>query len=100
MLFVFKQAFYLSNRTSISHFTVPYISDRSLHTLPKIIVLLHPHRSGWPEAWDTDANEYDNIKSAMNLRLDYVMRHGYAKMRCLAIPGCSDEIQVLRKAPD
>lgn len=76
-----------------------YLIDH-YHVLPEINVFLHAHRSGWPEAWHTDAKEYDNVNSARDLRLDYVLRHGYANMRCIAIPGCPDEIQPLRNAPD
>jgi Protein of unknown function (DUF3431) len=63
------------------------------HSLPEIIVFLHPHKEGWPAAWHTDAPEYDNAKSVQSLQLDYVRRNGYANMRCIHDPGCPAEIQ-------
>lgn len=76
-----------------------FIIDHYQH-LPGIIVFLHPHRSGWPEAWHTDAQDYDNVNSIHNLRLDYVREHGYANMRCIHNPGCPDEIQPFRNDPE
>lgn len=64
--------------------------------LPEISLFLHPHRSGWPAAWHTDAKDYDNVISAQSLQLNHVQQHGYANMRCIAIPGCPDEIQPFR----
>jgi hypothetical protein len=64
--------------------------------LPQLIVFLHPHLDGWPEAWHTDAPEYSNINSIRSLRAEYVEKHGYANMRCIHDPGCPDEIQPFR----
>ena len=69
-------------------------------SLPEIIVFLHPHRSGYPEAWHTDAEDYDNVNSIRSLRLNYVREHGYANMRCIHIPGCPDEIHPFRNDPE
>lgn len=76
-----------------------YIIDH-YNVLPDINLFLHPHRDGWPVAWHNDANGYDNAESARNLKLDYVRTHGYANMRCIAIPGCPDEVQILRDDPE
>lgn len=68
--------------------------------LPEIMVFLHPHLQGWPEAWHTDAADYNNIGSVRSLKLDYVRVHGYANMRCIGIPGCPVEIQPFRGDPN
>jgi len=67
--------------------------------LPEIIVFLHPHLKGWPEAWHTDAPDYSNVNSVRSLRLEYVREHGYANMRCISDPGCPGEIQPFRNDP-
>ncbi len=64
--------------------------------LPAIIAFVHPHRDGYPTAWHTDADGYNNAKSLNGLKLDYVKEHGYANLRCIYIPGCPDEIQPFR----
>ena len=61
--------------------------------LPDIMVFLHPHKQGWPQAWHTDAQGYDNAESVRSLHLDYVRQHGYANMRCIWNPGCPVELQ-------
>lgn len=66
------------------------------HNLPQIMVFLHPHRGGWPKAWHTDAVGYDNVNSVRSLRIEYVLEHGYANMRCIYDPGCPAEIQPFR----
>lgn len=70
------------------------------HNLPEIMVFLHPHLEGWPEAWHTDARDYNNVNSVRSLRLDYVRAHGYANMRCIPDPGCPSEIQPFRGDPN
>jgi len=70
------------------------------HDLPSVILFLHPHRKGLPQAWHNDAEDYDNVKSVRGLRLDYVRKHGYANLRCAEMPGCPDEIQPFRGDPD
>ncbi|EXJ81471.1 hypothetical protein A1O3_07763 [Capronia epimyces CBS 606.96] len=69
------------------------------HNLPEIMVFLHPHLMGWPQAWHTDSPDYSNVDSVRSLRLDYVREHGYANMRCLHIPGCPDEVRPFRNDP-
>lgn len=66
------------------------------HSLPRLIVFLHPHLEGWPEAWHNDATDYNNLKSVQSLRTEYVEEHGYANMRCIHNPGCPDEIHPFR----
>lgn len=70
------------------------------HNLPEIIVFLHPHLQGWPEAWHTDADGYSNVLSVRSLRLDYVRANGYANMRCNGDPGCPAELQPFRGDPN
>ncbi|KAL8243957.1 hypothetical protein R6Q59_010215 [Mikania micrantha] len=68
--------------------------------LPSVMVFLHPHLDGFPQAWHTDAPNYNNVKSIRSLRLEYVLEHGYANMRCIHDPGCPAEIQINREDPD
>ncbi|OQU93522.1 hypothetical protein CLAIMM_00021 [Cladophialophora immunda] len=68
--------------------------------LPSSMVFVHPHLEGWPSAWHTDDDGYNNLKSIRSLRLDYLQEHGYVNMRCLHNPGCPAEIQVLRDEED
>ena len=65
-------------------------------TLPEIIAFIHAHRSGWPQAWHTDAEDYDNVNSLRSLQLEYVHQHGYANLRCIRDPGCPVELQPLK----
>lgn len=67
------------------------------HDLPTSMVFVHAHLEGWPAAWHTDGDDYNNVKSIQSLRLEYLQEHGYANMRCLHSPGCPDEVQVLRQ---
>lgn len=69
------------------------------NNLPSTMVFIHPHRSGWPGAWHTDADNYDNALSIKSLQIPYVQEHGYANMRCIHEPGCPAEIQVNREDP-
>jgi hypothetical protein len=65
--------------------------------LPAYMVFVHPHLKGWPEAWHTDSDDHDQVKSIQSLRLEYLDKHGYANMRCIHDPGCPAEIQVDRQ---
>lgn len=65
--------------------------------LPATMVFVHPHLQGWPEAWHTDAEGYNQVTSIRSLKLDFVQEQGYANMRCIHDPGCPAEIQVLRQ---
>ena len=82
------------SRTNI-HLMLPQIISHYA-VLPEVVVFLHPHRNGWPQAWHTDAADYDNVNSIRGLRLDYVRENGYANMRCIEVPGCPDEVQPFR----
>ena len=64
--------------------------------LPEIIVFLHPHRNGYPQAWHTDVADYDNVLSLNALRLDFVRHSGYVNLRCNWVPGCPVESVPLR----
>ena len=69
-------------------------------SLPTSMVSLHPHLQGWPQAWHTDNENYDNVEAIRSLRLDYLQEQGYVNMRCIHAPGCPDEIQVNRENAD
>ncbi|KAH8807544.1 hypothetical protein F5884DRAFT_674713 [Xylogone sp. PMI_703] len=73
-----------------------YIIDH-YDKLPSTVVFLHAHRDGYPRAWHNDADNYDNVNSVQNLRIDYVQNTGYANLRCIHIPGCPDEIRPFRE---
>ncbi|KAI4726128.1 hypothetical protein E4T49_06055 [Aureobasidium sp. EXF-10728] len=68
--------------------------------LPSTIAFVHPHENGYPRAWHTDADDHSNVKSLSSLRTDFVQSNGYANLRCIAIPGCPDEIQPFRESHD
>jgi len=67
--------------------------------LPSIVAFIHSHRDGFPKAWHTDADNYDNVASLKALNLSFVQRTGYANLRCIHIPGCPNEIQPFRATP-
>lgn len=75
-----------------------YIVDH-YQKLPSAIVFLHSHQNGYPRAWHTDMDNYDNVKSLKCLKLDFVDRQGYANLRCNHVPGCPDEVQPFRDPP-
>lgn len=61
-----------------------------------VVVFLHSHHKGYPQAWHTDSEDYDNVNSLRQLRFETVQAKGYVNLRCVAIPGCPDEIQPFR----
>ena len=65
--------------------------------LPETIVFLHSHKDGYPKAWHTDAEAYDNVASLKALNVGFVQRNGYANLRCIFVPGCPDDIQPFRE---
>lgn len=65
--------------------------------LPSTIAFVHSHEDGWPRAWHTDATDHSNVKSLNSLNTEFVQKNGYANLRCLAIPGCPDEMQPFRE---
>ena len=73
---------------------------QNYHQLPSTIAFVHPHEDGYPRAWHTDADGYSNVRSLSSLRIEFVQSNGYANLRCIAIPGCPDEIQPFRKEFD
>ncbi|KAI1618986.1 hypothetical protein EDD36DRAFT_414642 [Exophiala viscosa] len=64
--------------------------------LPSSMVFVHAHLDGYPRAWHTDSQGYNQVRSIRSLRLEYVQEHGYANMRCISDPGCPAEIQINR----
>jgi hypothetical protein len=68
--------------------------------LPSTIAFVHPHEDGYPRAWHTDADSHSNVKSLSSLRTEFVQSNGYANLRCIANPGCPDEIQPFREEYD
>lgn len=76
----------------------PYLTYIVEHydSLPDIAVFLHAHRQSWPEAWHNDAKGYDAVNMLHELKLDVVLERGYVNLRCIATPGCPDEVQVNR----
>lgn len=99
----------VQNRTSPLHTTtnkgreanvyLTYILD-NYDNLPSVIAFVHSHEKGFPKAWHTDAEDYSNVNSLETLNIDFVRRNGYANLRCIAIPGCPDEIQPFREPFD
>ncbi|KAI9042068.1 DUF3431 domain-containing protein [Aspergillus affinis] len=76
-----------------------YIIDH-YHNLPSIIVFLHSHRDGWPEAWHTEFEEHSNVNTIQLLQTDFVQQNGYTNLRCNHNPGCPDEIRPFREPRD
>ncbi|MCJ1486211.1 hypothetical protein MMC06_006388, partial [Schaereria dolodes] len=72
----------------------------SYDELPDIIAFIHSHRKGYPGGWHTDAMDYDNVISLQTLNINFVQRQGYTNLRCIAVPGCPDEVQPFRNPPE
>ncbi|CAD0110941.1 unnamed protein product [Aureobasidium uvarum] len=88
-----------SNKGREANVYLTYLVE-NYQELPSTIAFVHPHEDGYPRAWHTDADHYSNIKSLSTLRTEFVQSNGYANLRCIAIPGCPDEIQPFREEPD
>ncbi|KAE8151663.1 hypothetical protein BDV25DRAFT_89756 [Aspergillus avenaceus] len=69
------------------------------HDLPSLVVFLHSHKDGWPAAWHTDNMDYSNVVAIRNLQTEFVLRNGYANLRCQETPGCPEELRPLRNPP-
>ena len=67
-----------------------YIID-FYHSLPSIIVFLHPHESGFLSAWHTDTPLHSNVDALNALQLSYVQKNGYVNLRCNHNPGCLEK---------
>ncbi|KAL8688520.1 MAG: hypothetical protein Q9224_004863 [Gallowayella concinna] len=80
-------------RESLAYLT--FLVD-NYHNLPQTIVFLHSHRDGYPRAWHTDFDDYDNVKALHHLQISFVQKRGYANLRCNWEPGCPDMMQALR----
>ncbi|KAK4543907.1 hypothetical protein LTR36_004681 [Oleoguttula mirabilis] len=77
-----------------------YIIDNYPANFPDLMVFLHSHRKGYPQAWHNDAKDYDAVNMLHDLRLDTVMERGYVNLRCVENPGCPDEIRPWRDPPN
>lgn len=65
-------------------------------SLPQTIAFVHSHKSGWPQAWHTDATDYSNVASISAINIEYVQKVGYENLRCKIDVGCPDEMQPFR----
>ncbi|KAK5163791.1 uncharacterized protein LTR77_010465 [Saxophila tyrrhenica] len=75
-----------------------YIVD-NYPDFPDVMVFIHAHRRGMPEAWHNDAPNYDAVNMLNALRLDTVLDRGYVNLRCNNEVGCPDEVQPFRDPP-
>ncbi|KAK0252944.1 hypothetical protein B0A54_09737 [Friedmanniomyces endolithicus] len=76
-----------------------YITDHYPH-FPDVMVFVHAHRAGYPEAWHTDAKKNDAVNMLRELQLNFVLERGYVNLRCIEAPGCPDEIRPWREPAD
>ena len=65
-----------------------YLIDNYSSSLPSIVAFLHSHRSGFYQAWHVDNPLHDNVLAMRTLQLDFVVRNGYANLRCNWNAGC------------
>ncbi|TKA80692.1 hypothetical protein B0A55_03688 [Friedmanniomyces simplex] len=81
---------------------MPYLTYITDHypDFPDLMVFIHAHRAGYPQAWHTDARKNDAVNMLRDLRLDAVRERGYVNLRCIETPGCPDEIRPWRYPPD
>ncbi len=63
-----------------------YVIDH-YSSLPPIMAFIHPHRSGFWNAWHTDTPLHDNVYALENLQLPFVRQNGYVNLRCNTAPG-------------
>ncbi|RMX75162.1 hypothetical protein D0869_11881 [Hortaea werneckii] len=75
-----------------------YIVDH-YPNFPDVIAFIHAHRGGFPLAWHTDQKDNDGVIMLRDLQLGYVVREGYANMRCESYPGCPNEVRPWRDPP-
>lgn len=83
------------NKGKESAVYLQYLIDH-YHALPSLLVFLHAHRDGYPRAWHTEFAEHSNVRTVQMLQSDFVLRSGYANLRCTHSPGCPDEIRPFR----
>jgi hypothetical protein len=85
-----------------------YIIDNYDH-LADVIVFIHghqKHKHGTRDGKHRDRTlifegiDYDNLEAINKLDINFVKRVGYANLRCMAKPGCPDEIQPFRPEED
>ncbi|KAK1082808.1 hypothetical protein LTR33_003666 [Friedmanniomyces endolithicus] len=92
----------LRTRTNKAREALPYltfITDHYPH-FPDVMVFVHAHRAGYPEAWHTDAKNNDAVNMLRELHLDVVLERGYVNLRCIEAPRCRDEIRPWREPAD
>jgi hypothetical protein len=58
------------------------------HNLPMTSAFIHSHRSGFPEAWHTDAVHHDMVIALNSINVDHIQNEGYVNLRCNPDPGC------------
>lgn len=81
---------------------MPYLTYIIDHypNFPDVMVFIHAHRMGYPQAWHNDAKNNDAVEMLRFLRTETVLERGYVNLRCQLVPGCPDEIQPYRDPPD
>jgi len=81
---------------------MPYLTYIIDHypNFPDVMVFIHAHRMGYPQAWHNDARNNDAVEMLQFLRTDKVLERGYVNLRCQLVPGCPDEIKPYRDPPD
>ncbi|GAB7353132.1 hypothetical protein MBLNU459_g3670t1 [Dothideomycetes sp. NU459] len=88
-----------ANKGKEANAYLTYLVD-NYDSLPATVAFLHSHEKGWPRAWHTDAVDYSNVRALRALNVDFVQRNGYANLRCIATPGCPDEVLPFREPAD
>ena len=82
--------------------STPYLTYIIDHypDFPDVIVFIHSHRNGMPQAWHNDAAGKDAVNMLHDLRLETVLDRGYVNLRCITEVGCPAEVQPFRDPPD
>ncbi|KAK3710742.1 hypothetical protein LTR37_010161 [Vermiconidia calcicola] len=75
-----------------------YIVD-NYPNFPDVMVFVHAHRKGMPEAWHNDSPNHDAKYMLDALRLETVLDRGYVNLRCNNEVGCPEEIRPFRDPP-
>ena len=55
-----------------------YILD-NYPTFPDVVVFMHPHKTGMPQAWHNDARGHNAVHMLEDLQLKTVVERGYVK---------------------
>lgn len=75
-----------------------YIID-NYPIFPDVVVFMHPHKSGMPQAWHNDARGHNAVVMLQELKLETVIERGYVNLRCKNEVGCPEEIIPFRDPP-